>query len=257
MRPVRPGPWARGRIARALRIALTAVACAAVLGAAPVATAEPGGTAPAATSGEAGATDDAAAGAAEELTRRVQERYDATTSFSASFDQEMRVEAGGQTIRSAGRVWFQRPGKMNWSYESPEPQTIVADGRFLWVYQPEDHQVLKAPLRDAFESRTPVSFLLGVARIEQDFTPALLAPAADGSLRLKLVPKSDPGGSLGSLMLEVDPVTFDLRAASIRDSLGNTTRVLLRDLRRNEPVDEALFRFAVPYGADVIESPAR
>jgi outer membrane lipoprotein carrier protein len=195
--------------------------------------------------------------AALETARKLQDRYDATASFSASFDQEMRLAAGGQVLRSRGVVRFQRPGKMRWSYVEPEPQEIVADGENLWIFQPEDHQVLKAPLRDAFESRTPVSFLLGVARIERDFAPTLLSPAEDGAPRLSLVPKEDPQGSLGTLTLELEPVTFDIRAATIRDSIGNTTRVALRDLRRNEPIEASVFRFDVPYGADVIESPTR
>jgi outer membrane lipoprotein carrier protein len=187
------------------------------------------------------------------VTRNVQARYDDTKSFTADFDQEMRIEAGGHTLKSSGTVAFQRPGKMRWSYEKPEPQLIVADGESLWIYQPEDHQVLKAPLKDAFESRTPVSFLLGVARVERDFSPTLLSPADDGSVRLRLVPKDDPQGSLGTLTLELDPVTSDIRAAIIRDSLGNATRVALKDLRRNETIDASQFRFEVPYGADVIQ----
>ncbi|HZR83769.1 MAG TPA: outer membrane lipoprotein chaperone LolA [Candidatus Binatia bacterium] len=207
--------------------------------------------------GKLGGPDAEPPGDALAVTRKVQQRYDETKSFTSDFAQEMRVESGGQVLRSSGKVYFQRPGKMLWSYEKPEPQTIVADGTNLWIYQPEDHQVLKAPLKDAFESRTPVSFLLGVAKIEKDFSPTLLSPADDGSVRLRLVPKDDPQGSLGTLTLELDPVTFDIRAAIIRDSLGNATRVALQDLRRNQRIEASLFRFEVPYGADVVEQPAR
>lgn len=194
---------------------------------------------------------------AETATQRVQRRYDATETFSADFDQEMKIESGGQVLRSSGKVWFQRPGRMLWRYEKPDEQTIVCDGEYLWIHQPADKQVLRAPLRDAFESRTPVSFLLGVASVERDFRPALLAPAGDGSVRLRLDPLADPQAVLGSLELELDPVTFDIRAAIIRDSIGNTTRVALRGLVRNRPLDPALFRFEPPAGTDVQESPAR
>ncbi|MFM8409540.1 MAG: outer membrane lipoprotein chaperone LolA [Alphaproteobacteria bacterium] len=199
----------------------------------------------------AGTLDAAAA------TRKVQDRYDSTETFTANFDQEMRLASGGQVLRSAGRVWFQRPGRMLWRYEAPEEQVIVADGEHLWVHQPADRQVLRAPLRDAFESRTPVSFLLGVARVERDFSATLLPAAGDGSVRLQLEPRDDPEGALGTLVLELDPVTFDIRAAIIRDPIGNTTRVVLRDLIRNQPLDPALFRFEPPAGTDVIEAPGR
>jgi outer membrane lipoprotein carrier protein len=190
-------------------------------------------------------------------TARVQRRYDLTETFSAGFSQQLRLATGGQVPDSSGRVWFQRPGRMRWRYEKPEEQTILSDGERLWIHQPADKQVLRAPLREAFESRTPVSFLLGVASVEKDFVPTLLAPSADGSVRLRLDPKDDPQGALGALELELDPVTFDIRAAIIRDPIGNTTRVALHDLVRNQPLDPALFRFEPPAGTDVIEAPGR
>lgn len=198
-----------------------------------------------------------AAQTAGDVVHEVQDRYDATQNFAADFAQEMRLEAGGQVLRSSGRVWFWKPGRMRWEYVEPEKQTIVADGTTLWIDQPADNQVLKAPLAQAFESRTPVSFLFGVARIEEDFRPILLSPAEDGSLRLQLDPKGQEDGSLGALILEVDPATYDVEAATIRDPLGNSTRVTLRDVRRNETVDEDLFRYERPAGRDVIEAPSR
>ena len=194
---------------------------------------------------------------AQDVVRKVQDRYDQTQNFSADFTQEMRIEAGGQVIKSSGRVWFQRPGRMHWEYLSPEKQTIIADGTTLWIVQPADNQVLKAPLQNAFESRTPVSFLLGVARIEKDFRATLLSPGEDGRLRLQLDPANAEDGSLGSLILDVDPDTYDVQAATIRDPLGNTTRVALVDVERNGAVDESLFRFERPSGMDVIEAPTQ
>jgi outer membrane lipoprotein carrier protein len=192
-----------------------------------------------------------------DVVKSVQERYDATQNFAADFDQEMRIEAGGQVIRSTGKVWFAKPGRMRWEYEEPEKQTIVADGETLWIDQPEDKQVLKAPLAGAFESRTPVSFLFGVARIERDFDAVLLSPAENGALRVQLDSKSADEGSLGSLILEVDEETYDVEAATILDPLGNTTRVTLKDMRRNGTLDDALFRYQRPPGVDVIEAPSR
>lgn len=219
--------------------------------------ASPGKDAP----GRSGPTKPAAAGAARldaaAATARVQRRYDLTETFSADFAQEMKLSTGGAALESSGRVWFQRPGRMLWRYEKPEEQSILSDGEHLWIHQPADKQVLRAPLREAFESRTPVSFLLGVASVEKDFAPTLLPPGPDGSVRLRLDPRDDPQGALGALELELDPVTFDIRAAIIRDPIGNTTRVVLRGMVRNQPLDPALFRFEPPAGTDVIEAPGR
>ena len=102
-----------------------------------------------------------------------------------------------------------------------------------------------------------MSFLLGVARLEKDFRATLLSPGDDGRLRLQLDPAKADDGSLGSLILDVDPDTWDVEAATIRDPLGNTTRVALVDVKRNGTVDESLFRFERPSGMDVIEAPTQ
>jgi outer membrane lipoprotein carrier protein len=189
------------------------------------------------------------------VARRVQERYDRFQDLSADFAQEMRLRAGGQILRSRGRMYFARPGRMRWEYETPEVQTIVADGEHLWIHQPEDNQVLRAPLERAFQSQTPVSFLFGLARIERDFSPSLLPPGEDGGVRLALEPRAEEGGALGELVLEVDPATWDLRAATVVDPLGNRTEVRLIDPKRNRGVEEARFVFERPPGTDLLEAP--
>ena len=188
---------------------------------------------------------------------KVQARYDATRDFEARFRQELHLAAGGQTIESRGRVWFQRPGRMRWEYAAPELQTIVADGKHLWVHRPAEQQVLRSPLVEAFQAQAPVSFLLGVARLDEAFTARRLESVGTGRVRLEVTP-ADAGeaADLGRLTLEVDSATWDLVAAVVRDPLGNQTRVELRELKRNRGIDAARFRFVPPPGADVIEPPS-
>ncbi len=198
-------------------------------------------------------------GSAEEVAAvvaKVQRRYDDTRDFEARFSQDLVLAAGGQTIESKGRVWFRRPGKMRWEYETPDAQTIVADGKHLWVYHPADGQVLRSPLVDAFQAAAPASFLLGVARLDQTFTARRLEAGKSGQVRLELKPReAGEAADLGTLVLEVDAESFDLRAAVVRDPLGNQTRVELHEMSRNRGLDDQRFRFVPPKGADVIEAP--
>jgi outer membrane lipoprotein carrier protein len=191
---------------------------------------------------------------AKRIAAEVQRRYDATKDLAAEFTQALHLAAGGQVVRSKGRMFFAKPGRMRWEYDSPDPQTIIADGEVLWVHQPEDGQVLKAPLEGAFHSETPVSFLFGVARLERDFKPSLDQDPPEGAVRLRLDPVAEDR-ALGVLFLEVDRDTFDIRAATIRDPLGNSTEVRLENLKRNQGLDRSLFVFERPPGTDVIEAP--
>lgn len=190
----------------------------------------------------------------EEVVKKLQARYDTTKDFTADFTQEVDVVTLGQKLKSSGQVFFKRPGKMRWEFVEPDPQTIVADGTTLWVHQPQHQQVLKAPFRAAFQSATPLSFLFGVGKLREDFN-ASLPPDTDSSrIRMKLVPKQDR--EIGTLILDVDPKSYDIVAAEVTDPLGNVTRLAFTNLKRDVGLDDSKFKFAVPPGTDVVEPPA-
>jgi len=83
-------------------------------------------------------------------------------------------------------------------------------------------------------------------------------------LRLRLHPKPADGasgsggsdaGAAGVLVLEVDPESHDLRAAIVRDPLGNETRVALVGMQRNLELEDSLFVFERPPGTDLQQAP--
>jgi len=188
-----------------------------------------------------------------EVVRKLQARYDTTKDFTADFTQTVEAATLGQPLQSTGLVFFKRPGRMRWEFVAPEKQTIVADGQTLWVYQPESHQVLKAPFRAAFQSATPVSFLFGVGQLARDFDPTLVAADKPEAIRLKLVPKQEH--QIGVLILDVSPTTYDILAAEVTDPLGNVTRLKFSNMKRDVGLDDAKFTFRAPPGTDVVESP--
>lgn len=187
------------------------------------------------------------------IVRRVQERLDATNDFTATVDQEIVLASAGKTLHATGTVAFKRPGRMRWALTDGAPQVIVADGATLWFYQPDDHQVLKAPFQAAFRSSTPISFLTGVGRLADDFD-VTIEGKDENAIHLSLRQRR-ADGDLGQLRLTVDARTFDVVGAEIVDPVGNITRLRFSDLRRNTGLDDAQFRFDVPAGADVIEAP--
>jgi len=187
------------------------------------------------------------------VVRQVQERYDATRDFTADVTQTTTVASVGKTAVMHGTVAFKKSGKMRWELTDGDPQVIVSDGTTLWLYQPKEHQVLKAPFEAAFRSSTPVSFLTGVGRIADDFVPQL--DGEEGTtLYLLLTPRRDP--SVGSLRLTIARPSFDIIGAEVRDPLGNVNRLRFDHIQRNTGIADDRFVFQVPPGADVISAPA-
>jgi outer membrane lipoprotein carrier protein len=186
--------------------------------------------------------------------QRLQARYDTTKNFRADFRQETKVAALGQGEESFGNVVFMKPGRMHWEFQSPQPQTMIADGTTLWIYQPADRQVLKAPFTAAFVSTTPVSFLAGVGRIKDDFKVEQDTHGCNAQrIYLKLVPKN--AGDVGGLTLAVMRSTYDIVEASVTDPVGNVTTLSFSNIQRNLDLPDDEFRFVVPDGVDVVAAP--
>ena len=183
---------------------------------------------------------------------KVQARYDTTKDFTATVHQELVMASGGKTVKASGAVAFKKPGKMRWTLNDGVSQVIVADGKTLWFYEPDEQQVLKAPFQSAFRSSTPISFLTGVGRLKSDFD--VKVDEGDGkTLRLRLQPRGD--SDLGTLILTVDAASYDIVGAEVTDPIGNVTKLQFSDLRRNVGLADDAFQFEAPPGVDVVEAP--
>lgn len=184
---------------------------------------------------------------------RLQARYEATRSMKAAFRQKVESPTLAQPLESHGTVLFERPNRMRWDYAPPDEQLIVGDGETLWIYQPDLKQAIRAPLRDAFQAQTPLTFLAGLGRIERDFDVSLQAEDAE-RWTLRLVPKGEEG--LGTLVLVVRRSDAGLAEARITDPLGTTTSLTFADEARNVEIAADRFRFTPPDGVDVVSPPA-
>jgi chaperone LolA len=184
---------------------------------------------------------------------RLQERYEGTRTLRADFTQTVESPTLAGALESRGTVAFEKPNRMRWDYVAPDAQTIVGDGETLWIYQPADKQVIKAPFVEAFQATTPVSFLAGLGRVERDFEASLVREEPERWV-LRLVPRKESG--IGTLVLAVRKAEASVAEATITDPLGTVTRIRFSEERRNVPLDAALFRFVPPPGVDVVRPPA-
>ena len=188
---------------------------------------------------------------AEQIVDGLQKNYDATVDFVADFRQETEVKTLNRNLKAWGKLSFKRPGKMLWSYDEPKGQFVLADGKHLYFYQPEQNQIIKSPLKNAFRSDIPLSFLLGIGNLRKDFK-ATLKGVEDNHYVLRLEPKDEPGG-FSEILLAVNRNSSDISWASIRDAASNTTTIRFSNMRKAVGVKDSLFRLQIPDGVDVVE----
>jgi len=188
---------------------------------------------------------------AEQIVDSLQTNYDNTVDFIADFRQETAVKALNRSLKAWGKLTFKRPGKMLWRYEEPKGQFVLADGKNLYFYQPEQNQVIKSPLKNAFRSDIPLSFLLGIGNLKRDFNATLKGTEANHHVLL-LEPRGESGG-FSEVLVGVSRSTSDILWVSVRDAVNNVTTIRFSGMRKGVGVQESLFHFQVPDGADVVE----
>lgn len=187
----------------------------------------------------------------EQAIEGLQKSYNSTIDFVADFRQETEIKTLNRSIKAWGKLSFKRPGKMLWRYDEPKGQWVLADGKNLYYYQPEQGQVLKTPLKNAFRSDIPLSFLLGIGDLKRDFK-ATLKGLEEGHYVLRLAPKGELGG-VGEILLGIERHAFDILWARIQDAAGNLTSVRFSNIRKGTGLKDSLFRLQMPEGADLVE----
>jgi outer membrane lipoprotein carrier protein len=200
--------------------------------------------------GAARAADD---DCARRVAERVQRRYEAVRDLRARFTQRTeRVALGSQAaaaLEARGELVLAKPGRMRWSYETPEPSLVVSDGETLWIHDPEAREVQQLALGPGFLSGAALQFLLGEGRILDEFEVSA-RHCGEPEVELVLVPRRDT--HYERLALRVDPGEGTVRGTEVIDLLGNRTRIGLEDVRVNTGPEAALFRFVPPPGTRVL-----
>jgi outer membrane lipoprotein carrier protein len=181
------------------------------------------------------------------VVRELQQHYEKTRSFRAKFTEQI-TPAGAPTRTREGTVYFRKPGRMRWEFETPTTELVVSDGTTLYDYDPDLNQVVETPLKQALRAPGATEFLLGIGNIERDFDASPGKPIPDGLVHVVLTPKK--GGN--RLELGLDPKNYGIRALRIVDDLGNVTAIRFSGIDDLAALAESLFSFAPPAGADVV-----
>lgn len=187
---------------------------------------------------------------AKEPGARLETFLEQVHSLRAEFQQTLLDEHNEPLEKSQGIFLLQRPGKFRWNYRQPFQQEIVADGEYIWFYDPDLEQVTvkeqKAALGDA------PALLLSGERLPYDSYRINDLPSRNGLTWVELLPRNKEA-AFERLLLGFDE--HSLRLMELHDSFGRTTRLVFSEVKVNIPLDPARFVFTPPEGVDVIGDP--
>ncbi len=173
-----------------------------------------------------------------------------TKTLSADFSQQLISKEGKAGKTSTGKFELSRtqsPGRFRFEYVRPYAQTIVADGKQLWLYDKDLNQVTVRKYAEALAA-SPAAILAGDMNVEKFYTLKALTATADTEW-LEAIPKSK------ETMFESFKFGFaksgELTQLELKDSFGQTSRISFTQAKRNTAIATSAFSFTAPAGADV------
>lgn len=181
----------------------------------------------------------------------IEKRY-AGKGFSAGFFQESMLKAMQISDTAEGRLIVKRPDKMRWEYTLPDKQTIITDGQSLWIYRPEDNQVMVGQAPDFFGQGKGAGFLSDVKRIRKGFKIQKIPAENQAYYRLELTPNK-PSDDLSRVILSIRKTDFQVDQLMTFNAYGDETIIVLSDYQFDLNPDDGLFKFEIPDGVDVVQ----
>lgn len=195
-----------------------------------------------------------AAASADDIAKRVQTFYDSTKTFKADFKQEYTIKVQNVKKSSTGKVVFEKPGKMSWTYDAPNGNRVVSDGKTIKVYEKENEQMFETPVKNS-QYPAALAFLMGTGNLTKDFSFRLLDAAQmkfEGGYVLEGTPK-EATPAYQKIILYVDGPTNQVRRVLILDAQGNKNRFEFNSPVANQTVDKKEFEFTPPAGTKIVK----
>jgi outer membrane lipoprotein carrier protein len=192
-------------------------------------------------------------------------RYQHARTLRASF-YERYTDGNGGLAAESGTVYFSRPGRMRWEYESPEQKLFIVDGTNVWFYVPADHTASRAKLKESSDWRTPLALLTGKADLAK-LCRSLQLVALEDEKRRGIDPSTVPPGDsvLSCLPRDAASNAPGYEVLFQTDSEARLVRVVIHEAgqvqtefrfgnwEENAAIPEIKFHFQPPPGVSIVD----
>ncbi len=177
-----------------------------------------------------------------------------TKDFSGSFLQETVLKSFNEKQKAEGKVFFMKPGKMKWEYMKPELQTILISNKMVWIFTPEENQVIQTRIDELGTSAIYDLFLSNKIKINKLFDPLVIKEKESFQkpvLFLELIPKNLEV-NIKKIILELNKTSYQIKSFILFDKLDNITTIKFTNIQRNQGLKASIFDIKIPEGVELI-----
>jgi outer membrane lipoprotein carrier protein len=187
------------------------------------------------------------------IARAVDSHYNHMRTLQADFTETYR--GNGMERVESGTLWLKKPRKMRWEYRSPKEKLFISDGKVVWFYLPAERQLRKTELRKLEDLRSPLAFLLGKTKLENELQGLSKVvdqrPLDPANTLLRGVPKAI-ADRVSEVQLEITPSNQIIRIVLLELD-GATTEFRFASPKENLDLSDARFHFTPPPGVETVE----
>lgn len=167
--------------------------------------------------------------------------------FSGNFTQT--VKNTKKTQKTSGSFAIARPEHFRWIYEKPYQQTIIGDGKTLWLYDVDLAQVTKRNQKNAM-GNSPAAILSHKNALSAHYT--IQNDGEENGIAYVVAEPKNKDSEYKHIRIGFrDNVPENMH---LQDSFGNTTDISFSQVKINPNLSGSLFQFKPPKGVDVLDA---
>ncbi len=175
----------------------------------------------------------------------LQKKYAGIHDIKGAFVQKSYIKDLEETQEYSGAFFIKKPSHMMWTYAAPRDEKVTINNHDTWIYKKSQNQVIKTKFSKESYSQVPIALLASLDNIRDDFDIT-----ATGKNSLQLVPKRKIG-FIKMIVMETMPGDMPVKMLTIFDTYSNIIMIELKDVKTNSGLNDSLFTFKIPPGAEV------
>ncbi len=166
----------------------------------------------------------------EETIRAVSDNFSAIPTMTGEF-----VQFGPNGEQSGGVFYIERPGKIRFNYEEPASIEVISNGKTVAIHNKKLKTWDFYPL-----NKTPLKLLLDD---ELNVDSSAIRDIVSEPDLTTIVMGDDKIFGDSEITLMFDPLSYDLRQWTIKDTAGKETSVMVFNITKNVRISEKFFKF--------------
>ncbi len=183
---------------------------------------------------------------------KIQYFYKNIQTIQADFFQETIFFDKSKEVRS-GKLWIKQPGNFRWEYQTPEKFLIISDGKKIFVYYPEEKEVLIYPSGKLISSQLALGFMSGRGDIKKDLKVETYKILDEKTWEISFLPLTKDS-YIEKLVLTVNIETGEVKDFYFINTSGEKIKILFKNLKYNTKLDNKLFTFIPPKNSKILNA---